>query len=46
MEVMDLLILEVSKKPLINLVWLGVVMICVGTGISYVRRRRLQLTQT
>jgi cytochrome c-type biogenesis protein CcmF len=42
MDVMDLLVLEVSKKPLINLVWLGVVMVCGGTFISYVRRRRLQ----
>lgn len=42
MDVMDLLVLEVSKKPLINLVWLGIVMISVGTYVSYVRRRRLQ----
>jgi cytochrome c-type biogenesis protein CcmF len=41
-EVMDLLILEVSKKPLINFVWLGIVMVCVGTYVSYVRRRRLR----
>ena len=45
MDVMDLLVLEVSKKPLINLVWLGVVMICGGTFISYIRRRRLQVQQ-
>jgi cytochrome c-type biogenesis protein CcmF len=45
MDVMDLLVLEVSKKPLINLVWLGVVMVCGGTFISYVRRRRLQAQQ-
>lgn len=42
MDVKDLLVLEVSKKPLINLVWLGVLMICAGTFISYLRRRRLQ----
>jgi cytochrome c-type biogenesis protein CcmF len=45
MDVMDLLVLEVSKEPLINLVWLGVVMVCGGTFISYVRRRRLQAQQ-
>jgi cytochrome c-type biogenesis protein CcmF len=45
MDVMDLLVLEVTKKPLINLVWLGVVMVCVGTYVSYVRRRRLQVQQ-
>jgi cytochrome c-type biogenesis protein CcmF len=43
MEVSDLLILEVSKKPLINLVWLGIILICVGSFIAFVRRRRLQL---
>lgn len=42
MDVIDLLVLEVSKKPLINMVWLGVVMICVGTYFSYLRRKRLQ----
>jgi cytochrome c-type biogenesis protein CcmF len=42
MDVLDLLVLEVSKKPLINLVWLGVLMICGGTFISFIRRRRLQ----
>ncbi len=42
MDVVDLLVLEVSTKPLINLVWLGIIMICVGTLISFVRRRRLQ----
>jgi cytochrome c-type biogenesis protein CcmF len=45
MDIMDLLVLEVSKKPLINLVWLGVVMVCGGTFISYVRRRRLREQQ-
>ena len=44
-DVMDLLVLEVSKKPLINMVWLGVVMVCGGTFISYVRRWRLQAQQ-
>lgn len=42
MDIVDLLVLEVSTKPLINLVWLGIIMICVGTFISFVRRRRLQ----
>ena len=41
-EVLDLFILEVSTKPLINLVWLGVGLICVGTFLSFMRRRRLQ----
>ncbi len=41
-DVLDLLVLEVSKKPLINLVWLGVLMVCGGTFISFIRRRRLQ----
>lgn len=44
--VVDLLVLEVSKKPLINLVWLGVILICVGTFVSFVRRRRLQFSRT
>ncbi len=44
-DVLDLLVLEVSKKPLINLVWLGVLMICGGTFVSFVRRRRLQFAQ-
>lgn len=45
MDVVDLLVLEVSKKPLINLVWLGVVMVCGGTLISFIRRRRLQFAR-
>ncbi len=45
MDIVDLLVLEVSKKPLINLVWLGVVMICAGTFVSFVRRRKLQFAQ-
>ena len=44
MDVMDLLVLEVSKKPLINLVWIGVIMVCVEILISLVRRRRLQFS--
>ena len=42
MDVVDLLVLEVSKKPLINLVWLGLIMVCFGTLISFIRRRKLQ----
>jgi cytochrome c biogenesis factor len=42
MDVVDLLVLEVSKKPLINLVWLGVIMVCGGTFVSFVRRRKMQ----
>jgi cytochrome c-type biogenesis protein CcmF len=41
-DVKDLLVLEVSKKPLINLVWLGVTLICIGSFIAFIRRRRLQ----
>lgn len=42
MDVVDLLVLEVSKKPLINLVWLGIILICIGTLVSFARRRRMQ----
>ena len=38
LAVVDLLILEVAKKPLINLVWLGLVLICVGMFLSFLRR--------
>jgi cytochrome c-type biogenesis protein CcmF len=44
-ELVDVLVLEVSRKPLINLVWVGLLLICIGTFISFVRRRRLQLNQ-
>lgn len=42
MDVVDLLVLEVSTKPLINLVWLGLIMVCGGTFVSFIRRRKLQ----
>lgn len=42
MDVVDLLVLEVSTKPLINLVWLGLIMVCVGTFVSFIRRRKMQ----
>jgi len=41
-DIIDLLVLEISTKPLINFIWLGLIMICVGTIISYFHRRRLQ----
>ncbi len=34
----DQLILEVSEKPAINLVWLGSIFICVGIFLSFFRR--------
>lgn len=46
MDVVDLLVLEVSKKPLINLVWAGLIMVVLGTFISFIRRRRLQFAST
>lgn len=42
MDVVDLLVLEVSTKPLINMVWLGLIMVCVGTFVSFIRRRKMQ----
>ncbi len=36
----DLLVLEVSKKPLINLLWLGTVLIMSGLAISTYRRAK------
>lgn len=42
MDVVDLLVLEVSTKPLINLVWLGLIMVCGGTFVSFIRRRKMQ----
>ncbi|MGB5139735.1 MAG: cytochrome c-type biogenesis CcmF C-terminal domain-containing protein, partial [Candidatus Zixiibacteriota bacterium] len=42
MDVIDLLVLEVSKKPLINLVWVGLIMVVLGTFVSFIRRRKLQ----
>jgi cytochrome c biogenesis factor len=34
------LVLEVSRKPLMNLVWGGSVIIILGTAVSFWRRRR------
>lgn len=34
------LILDVSKKPLINFVWGGAILIMLGTGLSFLRRRQ------
>jgi cytochrome c-type biogenesis protein CcmF len=39
-EEKEKLILDISLKPMINLVWLGVLIIIVGTGWSAVRRIR------
>ena len=36
----DLLVLEVSRKPLINLLWLGTVLIMLGLAISTYRRAK------
>jgi len=36
----NLLVLEVSKKPLINLLWLGTVLIMLGLAISTYRRAK------
>jgi cytochrome c-type biogenesis protein CcmF len=33
------LVLDISKKPLINLVWIGAVLIMVGTLVTFLRRR-------
>lgn len=35
----DQLILEVSQKPAINLVWAGSIIICFGMVLSFIRRR-------
>jgi cytochrome c-type biogenesis protein CcmF len=39
-EVSETLILEMSKKPLIGLVWLGTVLMMTGLGISWWRRKK------
>ncbi len=36
----DLLVLEVSRKPLINLLWLGTVLIMLGLAVSTYRRAK------
>jgi cytochrome c-type biogenesis protein CcmF len=36
----DLLVLEVSRKPLINLLWLGTVLIMLGLAVSTYRRTK------
>ena len=36
----ETLVLDVSTKPLINLVWAGAILILLGTGISFLRRSR------
>jgi cytochrome c-type biogenesis protein CcmF len=35
------LVLEVTRKPFINLVWFGAVIIVVGTFLAYLKRRKL-----
>jgi len=40
----DQLILEVSSKPVINLVWLGSILICIGMIITFYRRRERRAT--
>jgi cytochrome c-type biogenesis protein CcmF len=35
----ETLILDVSTKPLINMVWAGAILIMLGTGLSFLRRR-------
>ena len=37
------LVLEISRKPLINLVWFGSVIIVLGTFVAYIKRRKLAL---
>ncbi len=40
----DQLILEVTSKPAINLVWLGAIMICAGMLLTFYRRRNHRTT--
>jgi cytochrome c-type biogenesis protein CcmF len=35
------LVLEITRKPFINLVWFGAVIIVVGTFLAYIKRRKL-----
>ncbi len=35
----DLLVLDITKKPIINLVWAGAILIMVGSVIVFIRRR-------
>ena len=35
------LVLEITRKPFINLVWFGAVIIVVGTFLAYLKRRKL-----
>lgn len=35
------LVLEISRKPFINLVWFGAIIIVAGTFIAYLKRRKL-----
>ena len=39
-EASETLILEISRKPLIGLVWLGTVLMMIGLGITWWRRRK------
>jgi len=36
----ETLILEVSRKPLIGLVWLGTIFMMIGLGITWLRRTK------
>ncbi len=33
------LVLDISRKPLINLVWIGAVLIMLGSLVTFIRRR-------